>query len=145
MATVQPDFEKRIQDAIGAFNAHDVEAYLSFSTEDVIVENLATGEIINGKGEARASLKRAFAAIPDIKVEIKSFFSSGNRQCVEYVVNGTPRGELLGGIPATGKSFSVRGVGVSELREGKTFRVTQYGDSSTVLQQLGMLPALPQQ
>ena len=75
---------------------------------------------------------------------LAEFFSSGNHICMEYIVRSTPLGELAGGILATGKSFSVRYVGVFQLRNGKTCRASTYSDSATMLRQLGALPLLPQ-
>jgi len=141
MATIS---EKQMRDAIAAFNAHDVEKYLSFSTDDILVENLAAGVTIHGKEEARANLKNTFALIPDVRIEIKSFFTSGDHACLEYILSGTPAAPLPNGIPATGKSFSVRGAGVSEYREDKVCKITQYADAATLMRQLGVLPPPPQ-
>lgn len=144
MATMQPDLEKQMSEIIAAFNAHDAERYFSFSTDDVLIENVAMGMIIHGKEEARANIKNIFATIPDAKIEITSFFATGNHQCAEYIFSGTPTGALPMGIPVTGKSFSVRGVAIAELREGKACRITQYSDSATVMRQLGIFPPPPQ-
>jgi ketosteroid isomerase-like protein len=43
----------------------------------------------------------------------------------------------------TGKKFSVRGVSVIEVREGKIFRNLDFYDSATIMRQLGLLPAQP--
>jgi steroid delta-isomerase-like uncharacterized protein len=143
MATMQPDLEKQIRDIYTAINARDVERFLSFHTDDVIIENVATGLVTRGKGEeARVTLNCVFAAIPDYRMELTSYFASGNRLCEEYVVSGTHTGDHMG-IPATGKSFSCRGVLVRELREGKTCRACTYYDSATLLRQLGVLPQTP--
>ena len=143
MATMKPDLEKRMKEAIAAVNSHNIEKFLSFSTDDIFSENLATGVVSHGKEESRKYFKQLFAAIPDFKIEPTLFFASGNHQCMEYVASGTPKGELPGGISATGKSFSIRCVSVSELREGKTCRASLYYDLSTMLKQLGVLPPLP--
>ena len=144
MATMQTDLEKQTREIYAAVNAHDIEKFASFHTDDVVVENVATGVVARGIGEeARATLKSAFAAIPDYKLELISYFASGNRQCEEFVVSGTHMGDYMG-IPATGKKFSYRAVLVRELRGGKTCRVTTYSDSATLMRQLGVLPPLSQ-
>ena len=75
---------------------------------------------------------------------LKSFFSAGGRTATEWVMTGTHSGELPG-IPATGKSFSVRGVSIADLREGKISRNTDYYNLVSFLQQVGLLPEAPSQ
>jgi ketosteroid isomerase-like protein len=41
----------------------------------------------------------------------------------------------------TGKKFSVRGVSVIEVREGKISRCLDFYDSATIMRQVGVLPA----
>ena len=137
------DFEKHTNDIYAAFNAHDLKKFGSLHTDDVIVENVATGVVSRARQEGLANIKLMIDAIPDLKLELTSSFTSGNRQCEEYLMRGTHKGDLQG-IPATGKSLSVRGVLVRELREGKTCRVTQYTDYATIMRQLGVLPSPPQ-
>ncbi len=144
MATMQPDLERELKERIAAINSHDVEKILASCTDDIIGENVALGMVNRGKEEGRKYFKQLFTTIPDFKIEPTLFFSSGNHVCMEYVLSGTPVGELPVGIPATGKRFSVRCVGVSELREGKTCRASTYLDSATMLRQLGVFPPMPQ-
>ena len=143
MAKMKIDLDKQMRDVVAAMNAHDIEKYLSFATDDVIAENVAMGVIIRGKEEYRNNLKLLFAAFPDYRIELTSHFASGNRSCAEAVASGTHKGDFMG-IPATGKTFSVRGVSVAELREGKASRITSYSDSASMLRQLGVLPSPPQ-
>jgi len=135
--------KKDIMDGVNALNAHDLAKLLSFSADDIIGENVALGAANHGKEESRNYFKQLFDAIPDFKIEPTLCFGSGKYRCMEYVVSGTPVKEL-GGIPATGKSFKVRCVGVSELRDGKTSRASTYYDLATMLRQLGVLPAMSQ-
>jgi steroid delta-isomerase-like uncharacterized protein len=43
------------------------------------------------------------------------------------------------GIPATGKQFSVRGVSILELEDGKIRRCSDYWDMAEFLKQLGVM------
>jgi steroid delta-isomerase-like uncharacterized protein len=142
MSSEITDLEKQTRDIIAAFNSHNVDRFLSFHTDDVIV-NMADGTVAHGKEEAGANLKRIFAAFPDYSVELTSFFASGNHACVEGIASGTHTGNYMG-IPATGKRFSLRVVSISELREGKASRVSAYSDSASLMRQLGVLPPTPQ-
>ena len=144
MAPMEIDAEQRMRDIIAAESAHDVEKMLSFFTDDIFYEEVVVGgAVARGKDEWRPLLKALYAAIPDYRVEMTSYFISGNRECTEWIVSGTHRGDLPG-LPATGKSFSIRGVTVKELREGKISRASSYYDRMSMLQQFGLLPSTPQ-
>jgi steroid delta-isomerase-like uncharacterized protein len=75
-------------------------------------------------------------------LELKSIFSAGDWVAQEWVMTGTQTG-ALGGIPATGKSFSVRGATITELRKDKIRREGDYWNQATLLQQLGVMPRAP--
>ena len=97
-----------------------------------------------GKKEIKDFLKGTFVWSPDLKFDLKSFFSAGGRIASEWVMTGTHAGEL-GGIPATGKRFSLRGASIGELREGKISRNSDYYNAVSFLQQVGLLPETPSQ
>ena len=56
----------------------------------------------------------------------------------EWTLSGTQRGDMPG-IPATGKQFSVRGVSILELEDGKIRRCSDYWDMAEFLKQLGVM------
>ena len=56
------DLEKQSMDLFTALNAHDVEGFLSFHTDDVVV-TMADGSVIQGKENLRDYFKNSFAAI----------------------------------------------------------------------------------
>jgi len=137
------DIEKLARDIYAAINAHDLDKVLSFHTDDVFVESPAGARVMHGKEELRASLNGYFGAFSNFKMELTSFFASGNRSWEEWVVSGTHTGSFQG-LPPTGKTISLRGILVREVKEGKTYRVTEYYDSATIMRQLGLLPPIPQ-
>lgn len=54
---------------------------------------------------------------------------------IEWVFSGTDQG-----IYGTGRTFSVRGVAVLDVRGSKIARNSDYFDLATILRQLGLLP-----
>ena len=134
--------ERIINDNIAAWSSHDAEKLVSLFTDDCVYEDVAFGMISRGKEELRAFANGTFAAFPDFKVELKSFFVSGDWVGLEWVMSGTHKGDLPG-IPATGKSFSIRGASVSELKGGKIKRNTDYYDMVSFLRQIGVMPESP--
>jgi steroid delta-isomerase-like uncharacterized protein len=135
------DLEKQSKDLFAALNSGDLERFLSFHTDDVVV-TMADGTVIQGKDNLRDYLKSSFAAISDLKADLTSVFCSGNQLCEEYILSGKHTGDLMG-ISATGKSFSYRTVAVKTLTGDKISQVSSYSDSASLMRQLGALPPSP--
>ena len=137
------DIEQWDKDYLAAWNTRDLDTILSFFADDCINEDVVVGKINNGKEELRAFLKDLYAGFPDLRLEKKSFFASGDRACTEWIMSGTHSGNWSS-LPATGKSFSIRGVSVIELSESKVKRQTDYYDGASLMLQLGLIPPIPQ-
>jgi steroid delta-isomerase-like uncharacterized protein len=134
------DFEKLARDTYAAYNPHDIEKFLALHTDDVVVESVVlNAPVAHGKDELRALEGLYFTAFPDLKIKVTSCFAVDNRQCEEFIFTGKHMGDFMG-IPATGKSLSVRGVSIREVRDGKTSKISHYYDLATFMQQLGILP-----
>lgn len=132
------DIEKMFKDYAAAWNSHDVEKVAGFFTEDGVHEDVAVGSVFHGKNELKAGISPLFAACPDFKLELKSVFGTADWVAQEWVMTGTQTGAFSGlGIPATGKSFSIRGASITKLREGRIARNTDYWNLISMLQQLG--------
>ena len=131
--------EKLNQDYIQAWNTHDVEKVLSHFTDDIVYEDMVLAKVMRGKAELRTFATDTFTAFPDFKIDLKFFFVSGEWAGSEWVMSGTSKGEAFGQKP-TGKSFSVRGASITELRGDKIRRNTDYYDGATFLRQIGMMP-----
>ncbi|MFC1866469.1 ester cyclase [Chloroflexota bacterium] len=114
-----------IKDYVAAWNSHDTEKIASFFTEDGVHEDVAIGSVYHGRNELKAGLAPFFNAFPDFKLEIKSLFNTTESVAQEWLMTGTQTGALDGlGIPATGKSFSIRGASITNLHGGKIARNT---------------------
>jgi steroid delta-isomerase-like uncharacterized protein len=128
-----------INDVVAAWNSHDTEKVVSFFTDDGVYEELGIGVIKRGKEELRAFIDNFFANFPDTNFELTSSFISGNWYCAEWVWTGAHKGNVAG-LPATGKRFSIRGVSVGELKEGKIKRNSDYYNLMDFLKQIGIKP-----
>jgi len=129
------------KDYIVAYNSHDVAKIGALWTEDAVWEDVASGQLAHGKKELLVSFRDIFAAVPNVTCELTFFFSAGNRIAAEWVETGTQTGDW-GGIPATGKSYSIRGASIAELKNGKISRETSYLNMADFLQQLGLMPEI---
>jgi ketosteroid isomerase-like protein len=81
------DFDKHTKELYAAINAHDLDNFLSLHTDDIVV-TMADGTVLRGKKEVRAYFEGTFTAFSDVRADLTTYFSSGNRQCKEYVVSG---------------------------------------------------------
>jgi steroid delta-isomerase-like uncharacterized protein len=137
MTTMQTSIAQRWVDA---WNTHDVQRILACLTADASYEDLPLGAVNHGHAEARQFIETGWAAFPDLRFELNASAISSSHGTAEWTMSGTHQGDFPG-LPATGKTFSVRGVSVLELAGDKIRRVRDYWDFATVLQQLGFLPA----
>lgn len=122
-----------------AWAARDVERIMSFFTEDAVYEDVAMGVVNEGKDQIRGFLGELFSAIPDFAVEVTSAFGAGDQAGSEWIMTGTHTGAFPD-LPATNKSFKVRGASVIELRDGRIKRVSDYWDQVVFLRQIGVMP-----
>jgi len=136
------DVEKVFDDYNAAWNSHDVERIVSLFTDDGVHEDIAIGAVSRGKEELKSFIGTTFVFFPDFKAEVTSRFGAGDWSAREWVMTGTQKGDMPG-LPATGKSFSLRGASITELKEGKIRRNTDYWNLASLLQQLGVMPATP--
>jgi steroid delta-isomerase-like uncharacterized protein len=74
--------------------------------------------------------------------ESTSIVQLGETIVAEWTMQGTQTGPI-GGIPASGNSFSVRGVSVLKIDQGRIVRHSDYYDLSTILVQFGVRCAAP--
>ena len=136
------DVERMFKDYGLAWSSHDAEKIASFFTDDCVYEDVAIGAVNRGKKELKDFINGTFAAFPDFKIEPKSLFFSGDWVGSEWIMTGTHTGDFPL-MPATGKSFSIRGASISELHEGKFRRNTDYWNLASFLQQVGLMPEPP--
>jgi len=121
---------------IAAWNSHTPDKMLPLFTEDVLYEDVAFGEVNHGKAELSKFAASEFDAVPDLELKLLRADIHGGHGTIEWSFSGTDKG-----IYKTGKKFSVRGVSVIDVRDGKIFRNLDFYDSGTIMRQVGVLPA----
>jgi steroid delta-isomerase-like uncharacterized protein len=106
-----------LQAFLDAFNAHDVDAIMSFFTEDCVFDMprgpAPGGRRLTGKQQVRAGIKSRFDGIPDVQYVDDRHWTSGDRGVSEWTIRGTH---------ATGKRIEVRGCDLFEFAGGKISR-----------------------
>jgi len=79
------------------------------------------------------------SAFPDAQFTIHDAFTDGENEVTRWTVTGTHEGELAG-IPRTGRRFSVTGISIGRIANGKIAESWNSWDALGMMQQLGVVP-----
>jgi len=93
---------------LAAWNAHDSAAVARHMADDAIYEDVALGRVLHGPSEIASFVGEATRSSSDFRFESVSLFAAGNDYANEWLMLGTNDRDLAG-VPATGRSFRVRG------------------------------------
>jgi steroid delta-isomerase-like uncharacterized protein len=107
-------------------------------TADILYEDVAFGEVSHGSAELRKFAASEFEAVPDLELKLLRAHIHGGHGTIEWIFSGTDKG-----VFNTGKKFSVRGVSVIDVRDGKISRNLDFYDSAKIMRQVGLLPTPP--
>ena len=110
-----------LQGLLDAFNAHDVDAIMSFFTDDCVFDmprGPAPGGLrLTGPDNVLGGIQSRFDGIPDIHYGDDRHWTSGDRGVSEWTIRGTQ---------ATGEPIEVRGCDLFEFSDGKISRKDSY-------------------
>ncbi len=102
---------------LDAFNAHDVDAIMSFFTEDCVFDTprgpAPGGQRLVGKQQVRKGIQARFDGIADIVYGDDRHWTCGDRGVSEWTIRGTR---------TTGEPIEVRGCDLFEFSDGKISR-----------------------
>jgi len=121
---------------IAAWNSHSPDKMLPLFSDDIVYEDVAFGELSHGKAEVSKFAASEFEAVPDLELKLLRADIHGGHGTIEWSFSGTDKD-----IYKTGKKFTVRGVSVIDVRNGKIVRNLDFYDSGTIMRQVGVLPA----
>ncbi len=134
------DLARPIDDWAAAWSSSDADKVVALFTDDCVYEDVTMGIVNRGKQELKSFAKTFLSAFPDMKCELQTRFVSGTLGSAEWTLSGTHTGDAPG-LPATNKSFSLRGASVFELQGDKIRRCSDYWDMVTLLKQIGLMPS----
>jgi len=120
---------------IAGWNSHNPDKILALFTDDIFYEDVAFGEISHGQAEVRKFFLSELEGVPDLELKLMRADIHGGHGTIEWMFSGTDKD-----VFKTGKKFSVRGVSVIDMRDGKIFRNVDFYDVATVMRQVGLLP-----
>jgi steroid delta-isomerase-like uncharacterized protein len=128
---------------LAAWNAHDSAAVARHMADDAVYEDVALGRVLRGPSEIASFVEEATRSSSDFRFENLSLFTAGSDYANEWIMLGTNDREV-GGVPATGRSFRVRGASIGKLdQNGRIVENRDYYNLAELLRQLGMPPTAP--
>ncbi|HEY4037121.1 MAG TPA: ester cyclase [Ktedonobacteraceae bacterium] len=104
--------------------------------EHAVVEDSMYAVPIAGRAAIIARKTMGFAAITNAQITVTNRIAIGNQVTVEWTATGIHSGDLPG-LPATGRSYTLRGVTVVIREDGKIVREALYYDAADLYRQLG--------
>jgi steroid delta-isomerase-like uncharacterized protein len=128
------------------FNAHDVEAWLSYLTDDAVHDYVPAQPPISGKEEMRQFMTAVFEAFPDGQSTTQRVLAFGDILVGEWAFTGTLEGQWLGMGPTGQGGTPVPHLTIFEFEGDKIKRLTTYFDVVTFMVVSGLMPppdALP--
>ena len=101
------------------------------------------GPVGKGPEGFKASVLPLRLGFPDLHFTIQDIIVEGSRAVVRWTSKGTHRGPFAGVAP-TGGQVSNEGIAIYRIENGKIVEAWSQVDRLGVLQQIGVLPAIPQ-
>ena len=138
-----------VDELYAAWSLHEPDRLDVVFTDDAAYEDVAGGQVLRGKPEIKQLLRSASTWAPDFRVTMTFLMITGDTGTTEWVIEGTQTGAVRAGpygeLPATGRSFRLRGASTLAFRGGRIAKITDYYDMATFLRQLGVNFEIPRQ
>ncbi len=96
---------------------------------------------LHGPEEFKQFVRMYRSAFPDLTLTVEDQIAEGDLVVTRFTARGTHRGELMG-IPPTGNCVAITGISIDRMRDGKSVESWTNYDVMTMMQQLGIIPAV---
>lgn len=138
------ELERLTVDTIESYNRSDWEHVRELLDDDVVYDEVGSGNRMIGADELLASLRAWKAAVPDAEGEITRILSDGDTVVAEITWRGTQDGPLespSGTLPPSGRSFTMDAVMIQRWIGGRVVHQRQHIDLLAMLTQIGAISA----
>ena len=120
------------------FNAHNVAVADSFLAPDIVDHNPDPGHSGKGLDDVKAMLTQMLTAFPDLHVTPDFLIAEGDTVVAYLTLTGTNSGPM-GNMPATNKSFTINGIDILRIQNGKAVERWGVFDDMALMTQIGMM------
>jgi steroid delta-isomerase-like uncharacterized protein len=125
-----------VRESIEALNAHDADRFMATIHDEITWSLDATKDPISGPDALRRTVEAMIAAMPDMHYGLTQILGADDDYVViRYVLTGTHEDEFMG-IAPTHNTIETHGCVVSEIKDGKRYRMWQYASGPGLLEQL---------
>jgi steroid delta-isomerase-like uncharacterized protein len=126
---------------LAAWNAHDSTKAADYFADEVVYYDASVGKPVKGKEAAKTGVIDNFLkAVPDVVWKMKGApVVQDNRVSFEWEFSGTNTGPWGDGTAATGKTFTITGASMFEVKDGKIVSQNDYYDALGFYKQLGLM------
>ncbi len=121
------------------WNSQDIDRLASLYAPDVEHEDVTSGVKLHGHSELRKLFLEAWEGMPDVRTKIGRIISQDNRLAWEWTMSATHAGDFPN-LPATGRTFTIEGVSILEVKDGLVRSQRDFYDQASFLRQVGALP-----
>ena len=111
--------------------------------DEIAIVDYEEHDMLPGQGTGLSGLRERVTILDqalDPRFTIEDIIAESDRVVVRWTNSGTHVGEFFG-APATGKTFTIAGIDIYRLEDGKMAEHWHVVDQLSMLQQLGMLPS----
>jgi steroid delta-isomerase-like uncharacterized protein len=123
-----------------AFNARDLDAFDEILAPDAVDHDPQNPfREMRGPEGAKRNAQMYHAAFSDGRFEVHEQLAEGDCVVTRWTAKGTNDGELMG-MPPTGKSVEIDGIGIDRIADGKVVESWGCWDTLGMMQQLGVVP-----
>ena len=121
------------------FNQRDVALVDQIAVSDYVEHDPFPGHG-DGLADLKARVELILGAMNPLRFDVQDIVAEGDKVVVRWVQRGAQSGAFMG-IPATGRQFTMAGIDIHRLRDGRLAEHWHVVDLLGLLQQLGALPA----
>jgi steroid delta-isomerase-like uncharacterized protein len=119
-------------------NQRKVDLIDELATEDYVEHDPFPGQG-NGRSDLKARAGFILGAFNPLVFTVEDVVAEGDRVVVRWSQIGTHSGNFMG-IPPTGKEFTIAGIDIHAVREGRMAEHWHVVDQLALMQQLGLIP-----
>jgi steroid delta-isomerase-like uncharacterized protein len=120
-----------------AMNNYDLNRMGELCWEDVVADEVAEPQPVQGRNALVEAYRELFEGFPDCRGDITNIFAGQDQVLAEVRWKGTNKGDFRG-VPATGKVVDIRIAYIFKVKDGKIKRITEYYDGAAVAKQMGL-------
>ena len=136
MAAQNAELSRRIFEDV--WNHKNLNAIDDLMSADYVHHDPSSPAVPRGVDGYKQFVNSYMTAFPDAHFTIDDAFTDGQNEVTRWTVVGTHEGELAG-IPRTGRRFSVTGITIARIANGKITESWNNWDALGLMQQLGVV------